>query len=97
MKWCFGLLFFVLASFSLSATQLYDQELSVSQIMITKYGIIVNIENQLLVAKQLEYIGNGTYMINENYWTCGRCGWQRDRNGKCTNRNCDGYGPRERD
>jgi len=27
---------------------------------------------------------------------CGRCGWPKDASGKCTNSNCEGYGPRER-
>lgn len=29
----------------------------------------------------------------EYYGSCGRCGWALDKNGKCTNQNCNQYGP----
>lgn len=29
----------------------------------------------------------------EYYGSCGRCGWALDKDGKCTNMNCNQYGP----
>lgn len=31
----------------------------------------------------------------EYYGSCGKCGWALDKSGRCTNGNCNGYGPRD--
>jgi hypothetical protein len=69
-----------------------------NQIMITNHGIMVNIEGQLTTTSAVVHVGNGVYEINAEYYgSCGRCGGPLTQEGKCTNQNCNQYGPRERE
>lgn len=63
-----------------------------NHVLVTEQGIFVEINNNLVEAEAVSYVGNGLYEVT-NYGHCRRCGWPRDERG-CTNQNCDGYGPR---
>ncbi len=81
----------------------FADQIAVSQdkILMTSQGLFLNIDGNLTQAEAISYVGNGIYSatVSEQpyYGHCGRCGWPRDENGKCTNRNCNGYGPPDRD
>ena len=66
-----------------------------NKILMTNEGIFLNIDGNLTQAESVTYLNNGLYQAN--YGHCGRCGWPVNENGKCTNQNCNQYGPRERD
>jgi len=71
-----------------------------SHILMTDKGIFLDMDDIFLQAQSVHYMGNGLYQVNyagEYYGQCGRCGWALNENGKCTNQNCNQYGPRERD
>jgi hypothetical protein len=74
------------------------QEIAVShdKIMTTSEGIFIKIDGIFSPFDTISYVGNGIYAA-EYYGQCGRCGWALDKAGKCTNQNCNQYGPRERD
>jgi hypothetical protein len=63
-----------------------------NHVLVTEQGIFVEINNNLMQAESVSYVGNGMYEVT-NYGYCGRCGWPIGERG-CTNQNCDGYGPR---
>lgn len=102
VKKCFVGGFFALLAFcfSLPLCASSPQLVTASQIMITNHGIMVNIngQGQILQTSAVVHVGNGVYEINAEYYgSCRRCGWALDQGGKCTNQNCNQYGPRERD
>lgn len=81
-----------LGCISLSAESLC---LPKSHIMMTEEGIFINLDGHIQMAPTVHFLGNGMYEVTvEGY--CGRCGWPMEKN-KCTNQNCNGYGPRDRD
>ena len=63
---------------------------------MTNNGFFFFLDDFVVPACDISYIGNGIYAA-EYYGQCGRCGWAKDQNGKCSNQNCNGYGPRDRD
>ena len=65
-----------------------------SQINVTDNGFVVNFEGHLYPVSTITYMESGIYAVSlEYYGSCGRCGWVLDKNGKCTNQNCNQYGP----
>jgi hypothetical protein len=89
--------FFLLAQCSwLGVFAASPQSLTKDQIILTEYGIYSLYEGCAVPISTISFIGNGIYSA-EYYGHCGRCGWPVDQNGKCTNQNCNQYGPRERD
>ena len=75
-----------------------DQYFTKNQIILTDNGIYINLDGNLIATESIAYFGNGLYQCDQPYYgSCGRCGWPRDKNGKCTNQNCTGYGPPDRD
>lgn len=70
--------------------------MSADKILLTSEGIFVNIDSHLVTTDTVTYLGSGIYTV-QYYGQCGRCGWALDENGKCSNQNCNQYGPRERD
>jgi hypothetical protein len=70
--------------------------MSADKILLTSEGIFVNIDSHLVNPHSVTYLGSGIYTV-QYYGQCGRCGWALDENGKCSNQNCNQYGPRERD
>jgi len=82
----------------LFGSQMYAVSVSLpnEKVYVTEEGIFLNMPDGFMPAQSLSYLGNGYYAA-EYYGQCGRCGWALDKNGKCTNQNCNQYGPRERD
>lgn len=82
----------------LFCASLCADEISIShdKIMMTSDGIFINLYGHFAQCTSIQYLGNGIYAA-EYYGQCGRCGWALNENGKCTNQNCNQYGPRERD
>ena len=69
-----------------------------NQIILTDNGIYINLDGHLITTESVAYLGNGLYQCDQPYYgSCGRCGWPRDQQGRCTNQNCNGYGPPDRD
>lgn len=108
IKKCFGLFLSVLCVLSFFSHGVFAESLqsptqelvTANQIMITNHGIMVNINNQglMLQTNSIVHVGNGIYQITSEYYgSCRRCGWPLDQNEKCTNQNCNQYGPKERD
>lgn len=93
----------LLTLFLLSFSFLFAQNIVVpkNHILVTEQGIFFDMDDILMQAQTISFMGNGlyevTYGAKEYYGQCGRCGWALDQNGKCTNQNCNQYGPRERD
>lgn len=88
---------YVMGFLALFLSQVMANEIVMEQnkILMTNEGLFLNIDGNLTQAESVTYLGNGLYKAN--YGHCGRCGWPVDQNGKCTNQNCNQYGPRERD
>lgn len=86
-----ALLFLVMVSCTLIG---YASPVLVSQdkILMTSQGLFLNIDGNLTEAASISFQGNGIYAA-EYYGHCGRCGWPVDKNGRCQNQNCNGYGP----
>jgi len=89
-------LFIFLLLFSPLAAFAQEYVIASEKINVTSEGILINLCGDLKPVYSVSYQGNGIYAA-EYYGQCGRCGWALDPNGKCTNRNCNQYGPRERD
>lgn len=87
---------FIVSLFILSFSLVFAENfvLPKNQILVTDKGIMFELDNMLFEAQSISYMGNGMYQVS-NYGHCGRCGWPVDQNGKCTNQNCEQYGPRE--
>jgi hypothetical protein len=67
-----------------------------TQIMITNNGFVINVDGQLYPAETITYSGNGLYSTSvEYYGSCRKCGWALEKDGRCPNQNCNGYGPRQ--
>ena len=65
-----------------------------NDIMLTDSGIFLQVNGELFNVDAITYVGNGMYQVSQQYYgSCGRCGWPRDQNGRCSNGNCNGYGP----
>ena len=92
------LIFCIFCAYSCLSLGLNAQEITVSydKIITTSDGIFIKIDGILSPFDTISYVGNGIYAA-EYYGQCGRCGWALDKTGKCTNQNCNQYGPRERD
>lgn len=89
---------FILSLFLLSFSLVFAENIVLpkNQILVTDKGIMFEMNDMLFEASGITYIGNGMYEV-ANYGHCGRCGWPLSKTGKCTNQNCNQYGPRERD
>lgn len=85
---------FSLVLLTIFASLGFADQIMVSQdkILMTSQGIFININGNLAQTDTISYLGNGIYAA-EYYGQCGRCGWALDKNGKCTNQNCNQYGP----
>jgi hypothetical protein len=98
---CFGLFLAVcLVVLSSSALFAQSQLVTANQIMITNHGIMVNIngQGQIHQSNAVVHVGNRVYEIDAEYYgSCGSCGWPLTQSGKCSNKNCNQYGPKERD
>lgn len=85
------MLWLVSLNFTLRAEQILIPN---EKVYVTNEGIFLNMRDFCLPVLTVTYIGNGIYAAE--YWgQCGRCGWALDHTGKCTNRNCEQYGPRQ--
>lgn len=93
MKKIISLFLTIFFSFQMYA---FSVSLPHERVYLTPEGIYLNMEDGFMAAQSISYLGNGIYAA-EYYGQCGRCGWALDKNGKCTNQNCNQYGPRERD
>lgn len=92
------LIFFLsfLCLFSVGAYAESPHYLTKDQIIMTESGFFFLLDSHAVPSPSVTYIGSGVYAA-EYYGQCGRCGWALDKNGKCTNQNCNQYGPRDRD
>lgn len=95
MKW---FIFFLscFSIFSLGAFAESQPYLTKDQIIMTEAGIFILDDGVPVPVSHVSYLGSGIFAA-EYYGQCGRCGWALDKNGKCTNQNCNQYGPRDRD
>lgn len=82
---------FLLSCFSLGAFAESPHYLTRDQILMNDNGIFVNVAGSLFHTDTITHIGNGIYQA-EIYAACRKCG-SVTIDGKCENRNCDGYGP----
>jgi hypothetical protein len=91
------IIFCIFCVYSCLSCALFADEglFSCDKILMTNQGIFIKLENNLVEANTVTYVSDGMY--NVAYGHCGRCGWVLDEKGKCTNQNCNQYGPRERD
>lgn len=93
LKWIVGIFFSsFLFMFGLCAAS--PHYLTKNQIMITDNGFVINVDGQLYPAETITYQGSGIYSVSQAYYgSCRRCGWALDKDGRCPNQNCNGYGP----
>lgn len=91
------IIFFLFSCFlSLGVCAGSQQYLTKDQIILTNSGMFLLVDDMACPAYSVAYAGEGMYSV-EYYGQCGRCGWAVDKNGKCTNQNCNQSGPRDRD
>ena len=64
-----------------------------SNILVTEKGIFYSYEGSVIPSQTLTYLGDGYYAA-EYHGSCKRCGWALDEMERCTNQNCEQYGPR---
>ena len=75
-----------------------DEYFTKGNVILTDNGMFVNLDGNLVSTDFIIYMGNGLYKSSQPYYgSCAKCGWPRDEKGKCTNKNCTGYGPPDRD